>query len=210
MKFAIFLDDDAGIENSAKLFKNHHAAAFEADTADEKIIVPLYRSCIQSNYRDKIRFTIITKYLVENNFNLATLPRTEEAVRLHSWRCFVHQSTRKGQKKKRPNLDNEAVYVHLDEDTDNNFEQEQFLYVTSPKCAKCNRVEFMKKGFNELAAIGGERGMEICMDLFSELCKEVDDLIKKFGVYVKEITDSEECKKIKELVKKPGGQTIFG
>ncbi|GBM94678.1 hypothetical protein AVEN_274901-1 [Araneus ventricosus] len=195
MKFAKLLDKDAGIQNSAKVFKNYHVAVYEVDTADEKIIVPLYRSSIQSNYRNKIRFTIITKYLVQNNFNLATLPPTEEGVRLHSWR---------------PNLDNEAVYVLSDEDTDNNFEQEQFLQVTSPKCAKCNRVEFMKKGFNELAVIGGERGMEICMDLFSELCKEVDNLIKKFGVYVKEITDSEECKKIKELEKKPGGQTMFG
>ncbi|GBN28053.1 hypothetical protein AVEN_215596-1 [Araneus ventricosus] len=38
MKFAKLLDNDAGIQNAAKVFKNHHAAAFEVGAADEKII----------------------------------------------------------------------------------------------------------------------------------------------------------------------------
>ncbi|GBO30860.1 hypothetical protein AVEN_263062-1, partial [Araneus ventricosus] len=50
----------------------------------------------------------------------------------------------------------------------------------------------------------------ICMDRSSELCKEVDDSIKIWADYAKEMMESEECKRDNELVKKPGGETTFG
>ncbi|GBN37073.1 hypothetical protein AVEN_2255-1 [Araneus ventricosus] len=75
----------------------------------------------------------------------------------------------------------------------------------------CDRPdEERKKVFNDLLALGGESCMVVCIDRSSELCKEFDYIIKKFGVYAKEITESEECRKNEEMIKKPGGHTMFG
>ncbi|GBM89315.1 hypothetical protein AVEN_120890-1 [Araneus ventricosus] len=99
--------------------------------------------------------------------------------------------------KNRPNLDDDAI-ISDDEAVEELSDQ------------KVPSAIIGKKGFNEMVAIGGEHCMVVCMDRSSELCKEFDYLIKKFGVYAKEITESEECKKNEEMMKKPGGQTMFG
>ncbi|GBM55166.1 hypothetical protein AVEN_225949-1 [Araneus ventricosus] len=89
MKFAKLLDKDAGIQKAAEVFKNHHAVDHEVGAAGEKIIPAWYGFYLQSSSLNKICFTIFTKPLVQNNFNLATLPLTEEATRLHLWRAFL-------------------------------------------------------------------------------------------------------------------------
>ncbi|GBM45554.1 hypothetical protein AVEN_152589-1 [Araneus ventricosus] len=85
MKFDKLLDNDARIQKPAEVFKNHH----EVGAAGEKIIPVLYGSSLQSSSLNKIRVTILTKSLVQNNFNLATFPPTEEAAKLRSWRAFL-------------------------------------------------------------------------------------------------------------------------
>ena len=46
-------------------------------------------SSLQSCSLNETRFTTFTKSLVRSSFNLAALPPTEEAARLHSWRAFL-------------------------------------------------------------------------------------------------------------------------
>ncbi|CAG9764574.1 unnamed protein product [Ceutorhynchus assimilis] len=58
--------------------------------AGEQVIAALYAgSLFRSSSLNEIRFKLFTKSLVQNNFNLATLPATEEAARLHSMRAFL-------------------------------------------------------------------------------------------------------------------------
>ncbi|GBO03560.1 hypothetical protein AVEN_222071-1 [Araneus ventricosus] len=89
MKFAKLLDKYAGIQKAAEVFKNHHAAARELGASGEKIIAALYGSSLKSSSLNEIRFTIFTKSLIQNNFNLATPPPIEEDARLHSWKAFL-------------------------------------------------------------------------------------------------------------------------
>ncbi|GBN37231.1 hypothetical protein AVEN_89626-1 [Araneus ventricosus] len=91
---------------------------------------------------------------------------------------------------------------------DVHYSPEQFELYRVNICKQ--KDEERKKIFNEMVVTGSEKCMEICMNPFSELCKELDDILKKFGVYAKEITESEECRKNEEMIKKPGGHTIFG
>ncbi|GBN69913.1 hypothetical protein AVEN_50328-1 [Araneus ventricosus] len=110
-KFTELLDKDAGIRKAAEVFKTHHAAV---GAAGEKIIDALYGSSLQSSSINKIRFTIFTKSLVQNKFILSTLALTEAGARLHFEEL-------------------------LDVDADHNFEEEQFLWLTSQKGAKVQK-----------------------------------------------------------------------
>ncbi|CAG9769699.1 unnamed protein product [Ceutorhynchus assimilis] len=81
--------------NSDSLFlmkpgKGNNATADEIGAAGEQVIAALYAgSLLRSSSLNEIRFKLFTKSLVQNNFNLATLPATEEAARLHSMRAFL-------------------------------------------------------------------------------------------------------------------------
>ncbi|GBN19397.1 hypothetical protein AVEN_17261-1 [Araneus ventricosus] len=57
-----------------------------------KIISSLYGSSLQSNSLNEIRFTILTKSLVQNKLNLTTLPPIEEAE--DSWSAFLQINLR--------------------------------------------------------------------------------------------------------------------
>ncbi|CAG9770015.1 unnamed protein product [Ceutorhynchus assimilis] len=62
----------------------------DIDLLGEQVIAALYAgSLLRSSSLNEIRFKLFTKSLVQNNFNLATLPATEEAARLHSMRAFL-------------------------------------------------------------------------------------------------------------------------
>ncbi|GBM66568.1 hypothetical protein AVEN_251982-1 [Araneus ventricosus] len=161
MKFAKFLDKDAGIQNTAEVFKNHHAAApREVGIVGGKIFAALYGSSLQSSSLNEIRFTIFSKLLVQNNLNLATLSPIEDAAQLHSWRAFLQEARNEifpicfscrsasctnvpDDIKNKPKLDDdviisddETVEELLDADSDNDFGQVQCLQLRSPKGAK--------------------------------------------------------------------------
>ncbi|CAG9761611.1 unnamed protein product [Ceutorhynchus assimilis] len=70
--------------------RRRHRSFDEIGAAGEQVIAALYAgSLLRSSSLNEIRFKLFTKSLVQNNFNLATLPATEEAARLHSMRAFL-------------------------------------------------------------------------------------------------------------------------
>ncbi|GBN23085.1 hypothetical protein AVEN_137775-1 [Araneus ventricosus] len=92
--------------------------------------------------------------------------------------------------------------------TEDGYSSEKFEFYRETVCKKTDLER--KNVFNELVVAGSEKCMIVCMDRSSELCKEIDYLLKKFADYAKEITESEECRKNEEMIKKSGGETIFG
>ncbi|GBL96092.1 hypothetical protein AVEN_104328-1 [Araneus ventricosus] len=68
------------LQKVVSIFRDENACSDDIDEAGQKVLIALYGG----KNSKKLRFKLIQKSLVKNNFNLASLPPTTAAAREHS------------------------------------------------------------------------------------------------------------------------------
>jgi hypothetical protein len=88
LKLLQILQKHVDLKEKAAGFSNPAATPAQVAEAGEKILIELYGGERSSQTLNDLRYKLFTKAAVKSSFNLARLPPTQDAAKLHSFRTY--------------------------------------------------------------------------------------------------------------------------